>query len=96
MAFEVKLTPSAEKVLRDLEQKNVKKFRKVGKTLGLLAQTPKYPGLNSHKYESQQGPNGEALWEAYVENNTPAALRIFWCYGPDPGTITVLAITPHP
>ena len=34
--------------------------------------------------------------EAYLENNTPAAGRLFWAYGPDPQDITVLAIEPHP
>ena len=31
-----------------------------------------------------------------VQNRTPGALRIFWCYGPKQGEITIFAITPHP
>jgi hypothetical protein len=44
------------------------------------------------------GPKGEDVWESYVENNTPLAWRIFWCYTPDGGIqiITIVAITPHP
>jgi hypothetical protein len=34
--------------------------------------------------------------EAYVENKTPAAFRVFWCYGPNRDELTILAITPHP
>jgi hypothetical protein len=29
-------------------------------------------------------------------NRTPNADRVFWCYGPDKGDITMIAITPHP
>jgi len=53
------------------------------------------------------GPDGEELWESYVENNTAAALRVFWYYGPDEKQgvepdvtdvriITVVAITAQP
>ncbi|MCX6904001.1 MAG: hypothetical protein NTW03_11105 [Verrucomicrobia bacterium] len=31
-----------------------------------------------------------------MENNTPAAGRVFWAYSPDQGDITVLALEPHP
>jgi hypothetical protein len=39
---------------------------------------------------------GEKVWEAYIQNNTPGAYRLFWCYGPGAGQITVIAMTPHP
>ncbi|MEH2220452.1 MAG: hypothetical protein V7K72_25715, partial [Nostoc sp.] len=52
--------------------------------------------LNTHKYESLSGPNGEEIFEAYVENKTPAAFRVFWYYGFEQGVITILTITPHP
>lgn len=39
---------------------------------------------------------GEEIFEAYIENKTPGAYRIFWYYGPDNNQITVVAITPHP
>jgi len=39
---------------------------------------------------------GEKVFEAYVQNKTPGAYRLFWCYGPDKGQITLIAITPHP
>ncbi|BAZ21137.1 hypothetical protein NIES4073_20150 [Kalymmatonema gypsitolerans NIES-4073] len=38
----------------------------------------------------------QKVFEAYVENNTPSAWRIFWYYGPDQSFITVWAIAPHP
>jgi hypothetical protein len=52
--------------------------------------------LHTHKYNALEGPNGEEVFEAYVENNTPGAYRIFWHYGPGRGIISIIAITPHP
>jgi hypothetical protein len=57
---------------------------------------PRHPGLQSHKYRSLSGPRGEEAFESYAEQNTPAAYRIFWHYGPRKGEITVIAITSHP
>jgi hypothetical protein len=58
---------------------------------------PRHPGLNTHKFSGLTGPNGEDIFEAYAENNTPGALRIFFCYPQGaPGTITVVAIVRHP
>ena len=31
-----------------------------------------------------------------AKNKTPGAYRVFWCYGPNTGEITIIAITPHP
>jgi len=35
-------------------------------------------------------------WESYLENNKPAAGRIFWVYGLDQGDVTVIGLEPHP
>jgi hypothetical protein len=56
----------------------------------------RHPGLKTHKYNSLYGLEGEDVFEAYVENRTPGAFRVFWYYGPDKNVITILAITPHP
>jgi hypothetical protein len=74
----------------------VKRLKAVRKALGLLQANPRYPGLNTHKYSSLVGPNGEEVFEAYAENRTPAAYRIFWHYGPEKNIITIIAITAHP
>jgi len=73
-----------------------KRLRAVRKTLGLLEANPRHPGIRTHKFQSMKGPRGEEVFEAYAEQSTPAAYRIFWCYGPEKGQITVLAITSHP
>ena len=73
-----------------------KRLKAVRKTLGYLQTNPRHPGLNTHKYTSLSGPGGEDVFEAYAENQTPGAARIFWFYGPSKKSITIIAITPHP
>jgi len=96
--FKILLTPEAERNLNYLKaNKSLKKrYKAAVKALKFLANNPRYPGLQTHPFESLSGPNGEKVFEAYAEQNTPAAYRIFWFYGPSKGMITVFAITPHP
>jgi len=68
----------------------------VRKALGLLQANPRHPRQATHEFKSLTGPAGEKVFEAYAENRTPGALRIFWYYGPDPGMIRILNITSHP
>lgn len=98
MAFALKFTPQAEADLDALEADKslLKRLKAVRKTLGYLETNPRHPSLNTHKYSSLTGPNGEEIFEAYAENKTPAAYRIFWFYGPDKKEITIITITPHP
>ena len=96
MAYRVLLQPVAEKAWKDLERSDIIRFRKVGNCLYRLGQDPKNPGLKSKRYKSLDGRFRESIWESYVENNTSAAYRVFWHYGPDKDEITVVAITPHP
>ena len=39
---------------------------------------------------------GLKVWQSYLENNKPAAGRIFWVYAPNKMDITVVGIEPHP
>jgi len=94
--FELLFLPSAEETLDFLQKKDQKKYKKVLKTLGLLSVNPRHPSLNTHKYNSISGPNNEEIFEAYVENKTPSAYRVFWFYGTNQNQITIVAITPHP
>jgi hypothetical protein len=94
--FKLKLTSEAQKSLNSLERTDPKKHKKVLKTLGLMEINLRHPSLNTHKYNSISGLNGEEVFEAYVENQTPAAFRVFWYYGPNRDELTILAITPHP
>ena len=98
MPFQLKFTAQADENLRTLEEDKslLKRLKAVRKALGYLETNPRHPGLNTHKYSSLSGPNGEEIFEAYAENKTPAAYRIFWFYGPDKKEITIIAITQHP
>ena len=96
--FELYWTNKAKRTyaLLKADASKVKQYKAVRKTLHLLAKDPRYPGLQNHEYLSLGGPNGEKVFEAYAEQQTPAAYRVFWYYGPDKGKITIFAITPHP
>lgn len=72
------------------------RLRKVRKALAFLQANPRHPGLRVHPFHSLKGPNGEAVFEAYVENQTAGAWRIWFWFGPGRETITVVAIGPHP
>lgn len=73
-------------------------YRQVVKTLGYLSINPKHPGLQTHEYDDIENPidKKQKVFEAYAQNNTPGAYRVFWCYGPGKNEITIIAITPHP
>ncbi len=73
-------------------------FKQVRKTIQLLSENPRHTGLHTHEYSSLINPYNpaEKVFEAYAQNKTPGAYRIFWCYGPDKKQITIIAITPHP
>lgn len=98
MAFVIKLTTEAVENIKSLEaDKSLeKRLKAVRKALAFLENNPRHPGLNTHKFHSFVGPKGEEVFEAYAENNTPVAYRIFWYYGPHKNEITILAIVPHP
>jgi hypothetical protein len=73
-----------------------KRLKAVRETLGFFENNPRDPSLNTHKYSSLAGPDGEEIFEAYAENRSPAAYRVFWYYGPGKKQITIIAITEHP
>jgi hypothetical protein len=75
---------------------NKARYKAVKKTLLLLAQNPRHNSLQTHQYSSLKGPSGEKVFEAYAQQKTPAAYRVFWYYGAAKNSIMILAITPHP
>jgi hypothetical protein len=90
-------TDEAKKTYKSLKTNpsDEKRYKAVRKTIRFLASNPKHPSLQTHPYESILGPNGEKVFEAYAQQKTSAAYRVFWYYGPSK-VITILAITPHP
>ncbi|HRU38409.1 MAG TPA: hypothetical protein P5511_00930 [Candidatus Goldiibacteriota bacterium] len=73
-----------------------KRYKAVVKALRFLMENPRHPSLQTHPYSALKGNDGEKVFEAYAEQNTPAAYRIFFHYGKTKGEIVILAITPHP
>lgn len=98
MNFFLSLTHSAKLALKELKDSRhlEKRFKAVSKALKFLAQDPRHPGLQTHRYFSLSGPDGEKVFEAYAEQDTPAAYRVFFYYGRTRGEIVVFAITAHP
>ena len=97
MHFKLLFTDEAKDNLKKLNNRALsKRLKAVHKALGYLQINPRHPSLNTHKFTSMTGPLGEEIFEAYAENNTPGAYRIFWFYGPNKSYITIIAITPHP
>jgi hypothetical protein len=96
--FELILTDKARETYNLLKANSSGKARynAVKKTLLYLAQNPRHNSLQTHLFSSLKGPNGEKVFEAYAQQKTPAAYRVFWYYGSARGTIVISAITPHP
>lgn len=88
--------PKASKKSKPSKQAGL--FKQVVKCVELLRENPRHPGLSTHEFHSIEHPfrAGDKVFEAYVQNRTPGAYRLFWCYGPEKGQITIIAITPHP
>lgn len=105
MQRKIKFTHIADEQYSTLENTKSKAaiFEQVRKALGYLEVDPHHLSLNTHEFTSLPGINGEKVFEAYAQNNTPGAYRIFWQYGPGETrgkkripVITIVAITPHP
>jgi len=99
----IKFTPTADEQYKALEHAKAAIFVQVRKAIGYLEIDPHHPSLNTHEFTSLTGANGEKVFEAYAQNNTPGAYRIFLHYGPDETkgkkrtpVITIVAITPDP
>lgn len=97
--------PEMEAFWNDLQERvrsgkanktDTKLYKQLGKTMLLLSQNPRHPGLQSHEIAALTARYNTRVWESYLENNTPGAGRIFWAYGPDQGEITIIGIEPHP
>ena len=96
--FDLEWTAEAKETyeLLKADASQIKRYKAVRKTIKSLAKNPRHPGLQTHEFSSLKGPNGEKVFEAYAEQRTPAAYRVFWYYGPSRGINTILAITSHP
>ncbi len=87
---------SRRKTVKSSKQEGL--YKQVSKTIRLLSSNPRHPGLQTHEFLSLANPFDPVgkVFEAYAQNRTPGAYRVFWCYGPGQREITIIAITPHP
>lgn len=106
MNFTLFYEPIAETMLLYLRERAKKSsphsrqfglYKQIIKTLQLLKTNPRHPALQTHEYSSLENlfNSKEKVFEAYAQNNTPSAYRVFWCYGLEKKQITIIAITPH-
>jgi len=96
--FNLEFTNESIEQLKRLKHNNSLKaeYKSVKKALQYLQNNPKHNSLNSHQYYSLNGPRGEKVFESYAQQKRPNPYRIFWYYGPDSSTLTILNIIPHP
>lgn len=92
--FNIVKTDKVDKILNGLD---VKRKKKIFKTLKFLSVDPRHPGLCTHEAGTYYTYNEKSykLFEAYVENHTPSAWRILFCFVGN-HTILVAEIIPHP
>jgi hypothetical protein len=95
-ALRAQANRKAKKQTKSSKQEGL--FKQVHEALKKLEQDPRHPGLQTHEYDAIQNPydKNAKVFEAYAQNRTPGAYRIFWCYGPGKQQMTIIAITPHP
>lgn len=98
MIYEIFFTEKARKDLTALKDDPSKEniLNAVIKTLGFMKTNLRHPSLNTHEFKSEKGPEGQKMFEAYVQHKTSSAYRIFWYYGPLKNQLSIAAIIAHP
>lgn len=61
-----------------LDKDEEKFFKKLVKALGYLQENPRHNSLASHEIDDLTRKYGLKIFQSYLENNTPAAGRLFW------------------
>lgn len=96
--FELEWAEEAQRIYGVLKNdaSQSKRYKAIQNTIRFLAANPRHNSLQTHEYVNLMGPRGEKGFEAYADQKTPTAYRVFWYYGPGQGAITIFAITHHP
>lgn len=79
-----------------LSEEDILLYKKLAKAILFLETNPRHPGLQSHEIEPLSRRYGKKVWQSSLQNNTPAAGRLFWVYAPEKGDITIIGMEPHP
>ena len=72
MRLRLTFTDEAARTLKEMERRKDPKLKEARRTLGLMENDLRHPGLRTHEFSSLSGPDGEKVFESYVENRTPA------------------------
>ena len=75
-----------------IEAEHCMKWSKVSR---FLSRNPRHRGLDSHEIDVLSRRYGEKVWQSYLENDIPAAGRMFWVYGPGTAETTMIRVEPH-
>lgn len=97
MIFELDISDKAKEQLKELKTDKglAKRYKAVQEAFKKLQRNPRHPSLQTHEFHSLKGPYGEKVFEAYAEQDTSAAYRIFFYYGPQRGVISILFVECH-
>ena len=105
MRRELRFKPTADAQLKRLEATPTLRgiLKQVNKTLGYLETNLKSKSLQTHEFVSLTRRWGIKTFEAYAQQDTPGAYRVYWQYGPDEidergnriPIITIVGIAPH-
>ncbi|MDY6282160.1 MAG: hypothetical protein SPL40_03710 [Erysipelotrichaceae bacterium] len=79
-----------------ISKQDMSLYKKWGKALKLLSDNPRHPSLKTHDIEELSNRYGRSVWQSYLENKTSGAMRMYWVYGPDLQSITIIGLEPHP
>ena len=106
MQRELRFKPTADEKLSRIENDPALKsvLKQVRKTLGYLETNLRAKSLQTHEFESLTRRYKRKVFEAYAQQDTPNAYRVFWYYGDDEidkngkriPVITIVDILPHP
>lgn len=69
--------------------------KQVDKALEFLKINPRHPSLHTHKNQELSSLHKRPVFQAYVQNYTPGAYRIFFIYSRK-DEITITSIEAHP
>lgn len=101
MPFTLRRTPQATEQLVALaaDAGQAVALQAVRRALAKLEADPRHKSLRVHPWNGSECPHDKTLFEAYAQNQTPGAYRIFFCYcnrEGERGILNIIAITPHP
>lgn len=95
--FNIEMTPLALKQYEGIKKREPKQglLKQIKKTIKFLRENPRHPSLHTHKNQKLSDLHGLDIFQAYAQNYTPGAYRIFFIYSRK-DEITITSIEAHP